>query len=77
MALAENRVKFQFLVLGVIDVTIVKDTVQSAEGNYFVSLDETGQMRVSFSYLPLSDFNPLPSGGFYIRRGKIERNFTA
>jgi hypothetical protein len=44
----------------------------AAEGNYFVSLDEIGQMRVSFSYLLLSDFTPLSSGGFYIRRGKIK-----
>jgi len=30
-------------------------------------------MKVSFSYLSLSDFNPIPSDGFYIRRGKIKR----
>jgi len=29
-------------------------------------------MRVSCSYLPLSDFNPLPGGGFYIGLGKIK-----
>jgi hypothetical protein len=49
----------------------------AAEGNYFVSLDGTGPMRVSFSYLLLSDFTPLPSGGFCRRRGKIKRDFTA
>ncbi len=42
-----------------------------------MSLDETGQMRVSFSYLPLSKFNPLPGGRFYIHRGKIRRDFIA
>lgn len=69
--------RFKFLVLGIVEVTIVKDTVPSTERNYFVSLDETGPMRVSFSCLPLFDFNPLPGGGVYIRRGKIEKGFTA
>jgi hypothetical protein len=49
LALAGNRMKFRFLVLNAVDVTIVRGAVRSTEGDYFVSLDETGLMRVSFS----------------------------
>jgi hypothetical protein len=42
-----------------------------------VNLDETSPMKVSFSLLPLADFDANPTGGFYMRDGRTKRDFTA